>query len=113
MGLNQPLPAEEQEGLCRTDCRLRPDVRALEEGDLEMAAQEKERLENKQRDYRKPFGKKAESEWWKPRWFMPIKDDYSKQDDWEFSGGYWSDQDGGQKNGTKNASNKQNVPDIF
>jgi len=118
MGLNQPLPAEEQGRLCRTDSRNRPDVRALEEGDLELAAAEKERLENKQRDYRKPFGKKSESEWWTPRWFVQEKDEYnSKQDDWKYVGGYWEHQseqnadgdtvDGGGGNPYKN------VPDIF
>ncbi|KAF7246791.1 hypothetical protein EG68_09915, partial [Paragonimus skrjabini miyazakii] len=35
-----------------TDCRFRPDIRALELGDLDMAAQEKNRLEEKQRHTR-------------------------------------------------------------
>ncbi|KAF6776446.1 hypothetical protein AHF37_04111, partial [Paragonimus kellicotti] len=35
-----------------TDCRFRPDIRALELGDLDVAAQEKNRLEEKQRHTR-------------------------------------------------------------
>jgi len=38
--------------ICPTDCRLRPDLRALENGDLDAAVAEKERLEIKQREYR-------------------------------------------------------------
>ena len=42
-------------------------IRALENGDLEVAAKQKEALENKQREFRKPFKGKKESEWWTPR----------------------------------------------
>jgi hypothetical protein len=44
--------------ICPTDSRRRPDIRALEIGAFDFAASEKERLENRQRDYRKPFNKK-------------------------------------------------------
>ncbi|KER22356.1 hypothetical protein T265_09527 [Opisthorchis viverrini] len=55
------LPLSETNGLSRsprsllppTDSRFRPDIRALELGDLEVAASEKERLEQKQRRVRK------------------------------------------------------------
>ncbi len=36
-----------------TDCRFRPDLRAYENGDLELAASEKHRLEELQRKRRK------------------------------------------------------------
>lgn len=39
--------------LCPTDSRLRPDIRKLEEGELEAAIVEKTRLEEKQREARK------------------------------------------------------------
>lgn len=39
--------------LCPTDSRLRPDVRCLERGDVDGAAREKTRLEEKQRTARK------------------------------------------------------------
>lgn len=44
---------EMSEKLCRTDSRLRPDVRKLENGDHDGAAAEKTRLEEKQRDSNK------------------------------------------------------------
>merc|ERR1719394_1546117 len=44
--------------LAPTDCRNRPDIRALEEGDLDLAASKKEYLENKQREFRKEFKNK-------------------------------------------------------
>lgn len=89
MGLNEELPPAEQEKLCQTDCRNRPDIRGLENGDLATAASEKERLENKQREYRKPFKNKKESDWWNPRWFIPIKNEFTKEEDWKYVGGYW------------------------
>jgi len=92
MGLNETLPPEENENLCPTDCRHRPDIRGLENGDLTLAASEKERLENKQREYRKPFKNKKENEWWTPRWFIPIKNEFTKEDDWKYVGGYWENQ---------------------
>uniref|UniRef100_A0A7E4UY78 Oxysterol-binding protein n=1 Tax=Panagrellus redivivus TaxID=6233 RepID=A0A7E4UY78_PANRE len=52
----------------RTDCRYRPDIRLLEEGALDPAAKEKDRLENKQRSrskMRKDF---------RPKWFKLGKD---------------------------------------
>lgn len=51
--------------LCPTDSRLRPDIRKLETGDIDGAAIEKTRLEEKQRDARK--GMKARKEEWKPK----------------------------------------------
>jgi len=75
--------------LAPTDCRLRPDIRALENGELDLAAQQKEMLENKQREFRKPFKGKKESEWWTPRWFSPSKHSATGDDDWSFSGGFF------------------------
>lgn len=42
--------------------RLRPDIRLLESGDIDAAASEKSRLEEKQRDARKAR-KKLKQEW--------------------------------------------------
>ena len=76
-----------EEKIAGSDSRRRPDIRALENGDLEVAAFEKvgirsqilskkvyfstfclqDRLENKQREYRKPFKGQKESDWWTPR----------------------------------------------
>lgn len=52
MSLNEIQP-HMRERLCPTDSRLRPDIRKLEQGDLDGAAFEKNRLEEKQRDANK------------------------------------------------------------
>ncbi|XP_074066513.1 oxysterol-binding protein-related protein 2 isoform X3 [Macrotis lagotis] len=48
--------------LAPTDCRLRPDIRGMENGNMDLASQEKERLEEKQREARKERAK-DEEEW--------------------------------------------------
>lgn len=55
MALNELEASHGREGarLCPTDSRLRPDVRFLERGDVDGAAREKTRLEDKQRACRK------------------------------------------------------------
>ncbi len=88
MGLNEWRDGMEAE-ICPTDSRRRPDIRALEIGAFDLAASEKERLENKQREYRKPFKGRKEHDWWQPRWFLPIKNEHNKEDDWKYVGGYW------------------------
>lgn len=67
MSLNEmPADIKPPNKLCPTDSRLRPDVRKLENGDIDGAAHEKTRLEEKQRDTRKAL--KAKKEEWKPRY---------------------------------------------
>lgn len=65
MTLNEMPDLKPPARLCPTDSRYRPDVRKLELGDLDGAASEKTRLEEKQRDSRKAM--KARKEEWKPR----------------------------------------------
>ncbi|KAI5991609.1 Oxysterol-binding protein-domain-containing protein [Pisolithus albus] len=60
-----------------TDSRLRPDVRALEEGNIELAEEEKTRLEELQRERRR---RGVDRE---PRWFKQVGED------WLYVGGYW------------------------
>ncbi|KAJ7225771.1 oxysterol binding protein [Mycena pura] len=60
-----------------TDSRRRPDVRALEEGHLDVAEREKTRVEEAQRERRRK-GKAVE-----PRWFKQVGNE------WEYIGGYW------------------------
>ncbi|KAH9946839.1 Oxysterol-binding protein-domain-containing protein [Amylocystis lapponica] len=60
-----------------TDSRLRTDMRALEEGDLDLAESEKVRIEEMQRERRR---KGAER---RPRWFK------QEGDEWIYVGGYW------------------------
>ncbi|XP_028299862.1 oxysterol-binding protein-related protein 1 isoform X3 [Gouania willdenowi] len=77
-----------------TDCRLRPDIRAMENGDIDLASEEKKRLEEKQRAARKNRSKSDEE--WKtrspslgPRWFQQGQNPHTSSQDWLFSGGYW------------------------
>jgi hypothetical protein len=57
-----------------------PSPRALEDGDLDLAASQKEYLENKQRDFRKEFKNKKETEWWSPKWFTQVNRLHAKSD---------------------------------
>jgi len=75
--------------LAPTDCRNRPDIRALEEGDLDEAARCKESLENQQRDARKAFKSKKEQDWWTPRWFHQDKHPHTGDDIWRFNEKFW------------------------
>jgi oxysterol-binding protein-related protein 1/2 len=54
--------------LCPTDSRNRPDIRKLEEGEIDEAIAEKNRLEEKQRDARKARKAKKGGDDWKPRY---------------------------------------------
>uniref|UniRef100_A0A3P9Q8R3 Oxysterol-binding protein n=1 Tax=Poecilia reticulata TaxID=8081 RepID=A0A3P9Q8R3_POERE len=71
----------------QTDCRLRPDIRAMENGDIDLASEEKKRLEEKQRAARKNRTKSDEE--WKTRWFQQGPNPHTRSQDWLFSGGYW------------------------
>lgn len=48
-----------------TDSRFRPDIRKMEEGDINSAGQEKDRLEEKQRTTKRVMDKRREE--WQPR----------------------------------------------
>ena len=60
-----------------TDSRYRPDVRALEEGDVDAAEEEKQRVEECQRQRRR------QGEDRKPYWFKQVGDE------WVYTGKYW------------------------
>nr|CAH7763076.1 unnamed protein product [Callosobruchus chinensis] len=89
MSLNE-LELDMQKTLCPTDSRLRPDIRKLEQGDIDGAAIEKTRLEEKQRSANKSMKSKKVD--WKPRWFDQGTNPYNKQEDWIFNGKYWNRQ---------------------
>lgn len=72
--------------LAPTDSRYRPDVRALENGQLSLAEEEKSRIEEMQRDRRK---RGEESQ---PRWFKLVGGE------WQYCGGYWEARAQGWKN---------------
>ena len=86
--LNEITPVEEGH-LPPTDSRLRPDQRALEEGDVDHAEALKARLEERQRGRRRVMEEHGEE--WVPRWFMKAGVD-SGEDVWRLKSGkenYW------------------------
>jgi hypothetical protein len=72
------LPENMKRRIPRTDSRLRPDLRALEENNLEVAAEEKHRLEEKQRAIRKKRELEQEPDF-KPKYFKQIMDPDSNE----------------------------------
>ncbi|KAG8976822.1 hypothetical protein FRC05_003172 [Tulasnella sp. 425] len=83
MSLNEITPDLEGR-LCPTDSRLRPDQKAMEEGRMDFADDEKARLEAAQRERRKAREDRGEK--WVPKWFEP---DPKDPDEWLYKGGYW------------------------
>ncbi|XP_077954717.1 oxysterol-binding protein-related protein 1 isoform X3 [Gasterosteus aculeatus] len=77
-----------------TDSRFRPDIRAMENGDIDFASSEKKRLEEKQRMARKNRSKSPAE--WKTRsggpgsrWFEQGQNPHNKAQDWIYLKGYW------------------------
>ncbi|XP_068557705.1 oxysterol-binding protein-related protein 2-like [Cebidichthys violaceus] len=70
-----------------TDSRFRPDIRAMENGDIDLASSEKKRLEEKQRMARKNRTKSTDE--WKTRWFQQGQNPHNKAQDWLYLNGYW------------------------
>ncbi|XP_016058041.1 PREDICTED: oxysterol-binding protein-related protein 2 isoform X3 [Miniopterus natalensis] len=73
--------------LAPTDCRLRPDIRSMENGNMDLASQEKERLEEKQREARRE--RAQEDTEWQTRWFHQGRNPHTGTPDWLYSGGYF------------------------
>ncbi|GMH35424.1 hypothetical protein BSKO_03292 [Bryopsis sp. KO-2023] len=96
--------------LARTDARFRPDVRALENGEFEVATSEKLRLEEKQRHTRRV--RKEAGLKYSPVWFG-LRDESDKElvktmgwkgrSAWDFRSEYWK----------KDANELELSPDIF
>uniref|UniRef100_A0A1A8N1G5 Oxysterol-binding protein n=2 Tax=Nothobranchius TaxID=28779 RepID=A0A1A8N1G5_9TELE len=84
--LNELEPGMERL-LAPTDCRLRPDIRAMENGDTDLASLEKERLEEKQRAARRE--RSDDEEEWTTRWFALGTNPHSGAEDWLYAGGYF------------------------
>ncbi|KAM4563825.1 oxysterol-binding protein-related protein 2-like isoform 1-T2 [Odontesthes bonariensis] len=87
MSLNELEPGMEAI-LPHTDCRFRPDIRAMENGNMDEASKEKERLEVKQRAARKERSKHDDE--WSTRWFQTGSNPYTSSQDWIYSGGYFN-----------------------
>ncbi|XP_060763532.1 oxysterol-binding protein 2 isoform X1 [Neoarius graeffei] len=94
---------EEEDSVCVTDSRLRPDQRLMEEGRWDEANMEKQRLEEKQRAVRRrreaevsdamdqecELDSGHEYEGYKPVWFHQRTDPVSGETSFVYKGGYW------------------------
>jgi hypothetical protein len=70
-----------------TDTRLRPDQRAMEDGQYDFAATEKNRVEEKQRARRREREEKGEE--FVPCWFEKDVCPVTGESFWKFNGRYW------------------------
>ncbi|XP_033726933.1 oxysterol-binding protein-related protein 1-like [Pecten maximus] len=86
MALNELNP-ETAGQLAPTDSRFRPDIRLLEEGQIDAAAAEKNRIEEKQRSARKE--RKRRKDEWIPVFFKCGTNPHTGKEDWLFKGNYW------------------------
>ncbi|PBP18594.1 oxysterol-binding protein [Diplocarpon rosae] len=80
-----------------TDCRLRPDQRAAEEGDLGTAELLKTKLEENQRSRRRKTEERNEVH--RPRWFTRVEGGDEGEEVWKLKGGregYWEERAKGQ-----------------
>lgn len=84
-----------------TDSRLRPDQRAMEDGEYDFAATEKNRLEENQRARRRQ--REASGEEFIPAWFSKAKCDITGEEYWKFNGKYWEQRAKAGPNGDPNA----------
>lgn len=97
MSLNELEPGMEAI-ISPTDCRFRPDIRAMENGNMDEASQEKERLEEKQRAARKERAKNEEE--WSTSWFQLGTNRHTGAQGWLYTGGYFN-------------RNYQDLPNIY
>ncbi|KAI0848137.1 oxysterol-binding protein [Daldinia vernicosa] len=71
-----------------TDSRYRPDQRAMEDGEYDFAASEKNRLEEAQRARRK--ARQQHGEEFTPAWFEKTTCEITGVEYWKFTGKYWT-----------------------
>jgi hypothetical protein len=97
-GLNDEL----KNALPPTDCRFRPDLRALENQDIDLASSEKHRLEEKQRASRKNMEKNHTV--YKPMYFEETYDELNGELVYRYCRDYWKDRE---------SKNFSHFPDIY
>ena len=85
------MPEDLRKVLPATDSRQRPDQRALENGDLELATLEKQRLEEFQREQRRKR-QEAGIEY-QAKYFQQIQDNETGEVYYKFSRDYWKDRE--------------------
>ncbi|KAL4924687.1 oxysterol-binding protein related protein OSH3 [Aspergillus undulatus] len=93
--LNEITPLENKK-IPVTDSRLRPDQRALEDGDVDRAEEVKVQLEEAQRTRRREMEENGES--WEPRWFSKVAEAPDGENVWRLKGGkdgYWEERSRG------------------
>ena len=73
------MPEDMRRVLPNSDSRLRPDMRALEVNDIDLATSEKHRLEEKQREKRK-WREANPQHAFKPKYFKRVVDPDSKEE---------------------------------
>uniref|UniRef100_A0A3Q3ECC8 Oxysterol-binding protein n=1 Tax=Labrus bergylta TaxID=56723 RepID=A0A3Q3ECC8_9LABR len=101
---------EQEDGVGRTDSRLRPDQKLMEEGRWDEANSEKQRLEEKQRAVRRRREAEAtdaldeEYEGYQPLWFHQRRDSVTGETNFVYKGGYWE---------AKEKKDWSMCPDIF
>lgn len=88
------LPESLKPWVAPTDTRLRPDQRAMEEGRYDEAADEKLRVEEKQRAARR--AREQTGEQYEPRWFETRRHAVSGEQYWAYKGTYWPTRAAGQ-----------------
>ncbi|RYP80572.1 hypothetical protein DL770_006174 [Monosporascus sp. CRB-9-2] len=74
-----------------TDSRYRPDQRAMEEGEYDLAATEKNRLEEAQRARRR--ARELHGEEFSPAWFVRDRCPITGEEYWRFNDRYWVQRD--------------------
>ncbi|TWU75151.1 hypothetical protein ED733_003524 [Metarhizium rileyi] len=84
-----------------TDSRLRPDQRAMEDGEYDFAATEKNRLEEAQRARRRLRESKGEE--FVPAWFSKETCNITGESYWKFNGKYWQQREKAGPGGDPNA----------
>jgi hypothetical protein len=94
-----------------TDTRLRPDQRAMEDGEYDFAASEKNRVEERQRARRRQ--REAAGEEYTSPWFEKRKCAVSGVDYWHFNGKYWDERAKAGEGEGKAWRGIPNVEDIF
>jgi len=82
-----------------TDTRLRPDQRAMEDGEYDFAATEKNRVEEKQRVKRRQRENRGEE--FVPRWFSKGRCGITGEEYWVNNGQYWKCRDEGNWEGSE------------
>ncbi|KAL5334186.1 Oxysterol-binding protein-domain-containing protein [Aspergillus crustosus] len=97
--LNELTPIEDKK-IPKTDSRLRPDQRYLEDGDVDRAEEVKVQLEEAQRARRKDMESAGEN--WEPRWFSKVDEMGDGEPAWRLKGGkegYWEERGRGSWSG--------------